>query len=55
MSPTVEGKQREDVKNTFKALNTVKQIKLVFCDFGQLLVLITFLNVCATAASTPVN
>lgn len=55
MNPTVGGKQHEDLTNIFKALDTMKQIKLVFCDFGQLLVLITFLNVCATAASTPVN
>lgn len=55
INPTVGGKQREDLTNIFKALDTMKQIKPVFCDFGQLLVLIIFRNVCATAASTPVN
>lgn len=55
MNPAVGGKQCEDVTNIFKALGTMKQIKLIFCDFGQLLVLVTFLNVRATASSTPVN
>lgn len=55
MNPAVGGKQCEDVTNIFKALDTMKQIKLVFRDFGQLLILITFLNVRATAASTHVN
>lgn len=53
MNTAVGGKQHEDITNIFKALDTMKQIKLVFCDFGQLSVLITSLNVCATAAFNP--
>lgn len=55
MSSTVGEKHLEHLINTSKPGTIMKEIKLVFCDFGQPLVLITFLSVLATAALTPVN